>query len=161
MTDLATALASSPLGEFEGLPVIAAGITIPGAAGGLQPAMKIDPTAFHKGDEVHVVLRCIVDDVKFESIVKDDPRGAQRRVHVFRVTDATFVDAATVATAIDAQRLAIAKAKEDAAGIQRFDWGDPDTAALIAEHDDGQHTDLTDGCPKCQDEIDAKAAEDA
>lgn len=163
MTDLATALAAKPLTTFEGLNVIASGVEIPGAAGGLQPAMKIDPQEFHQGDVVHIVFRCTVAKVRHEPIVKDEPTGAQRRVHIFAVTDATIIDADAVADAIDAQRIKIAKAKEEAAGIQGLPgmgWGDdPETEALVAEHMDGQHADLRDGCPECATERQAEADE--
>lgn len=80
------------LTDFEGLPVIASAIEIPGAAGGLQPAMKIDPQEFHQGEEVFVAFRLVAAKIRHEPIVKDEPRGNQRRVHVFTVTDATIID---------------------------------------------------------------------
>lgn len=163
MTDLATALAATPLTDFEGLHVIASGIEIPGAAGGLQPAMKIDPQEFHQGEVVHVVMRCVVGKIRHEPLDKDAPRGAQRRVHVFQVTDATIVDEDTVAEAIEAQRVKIAKAKEAELALKGegplpgLGW-DEDAQALQAEHADGQHAaGLRDGCPSCDAE---RAAED-
>lgn len=166
MTDLATALASKRLTDFEGLPVIASGIEIPSAAGGLQPAMRIDPEEFRQGEVVHVVYRCIVGKVRHEPIVKDEPTGAQRRVHIFAVTDTTIIDGDTVKDAIDAQRLKIAKAREAGAlakgqaTLPGTGWDDQEAEALLAEHLDGQHADdLRDGCPRCAEERDAIAAE--
>lgn len=167
MTDLASALAARSLTEFEGLHVIASGIEIPGAAGGLQPAMKIDPQEFHQGEVVHVVMRCVVGKIRHEPIDKDAPTGAQRRVHVFRVTDATIVDEETVAEAIEAQRAKIAAAKEAALAakgegpLPGLGWNE-DQEALQSEHADGQHAaGLREGCPSCDAEREAEDAEAA
>lgn len=170
MTDLATALSTPahPLDSFEGLPVIASGIEIPGAAGGLQPAMKIDPQSWAHGEEVHFVFRCIVGKVRHEPIDRDQPNGAQRRVHVFAVADATTIGGDVVKEAIEAHRLAVAKAREaealakGQATLPGTGWGDQEAEALLAEHLDGQHADdLREGCPRCDEERAALEAEGA
>lgn len=172
MTDvLSTALAHDGLEPFEGLDVVEAGIEIPGAAGGLQDAMKFAPMSFHQGDEVFVVLRCQTKKVRFEPIVKDQLDGDQRRVHVFNVTEATFVEGEVVADALDRMRTLIEEGKaklEAEKGIQRIPFGGSDDEAefeLAAKHAMGEHAaERVDECPVCREEIDAEereAAEDA
>lgn len=119
MTDMAEALVDkSHLQPFENKPVVKAAIEIPGAAGGLQEAMKFDPVELHQGEEVHVVLRCTVAKVRFEPIDKEEPSGAQSRVQILRAEEATLVDGDVVEEHLTIQRLRIQKAKDDAAGIQ-------------------------------------------
>jgi len=146
------------LSDFEGLPVRQAGIEIPGAAGGLREAMKIDPQEFHKGDEVYVVLHCRTDKVRFDPIDRDDPTGDQRRVHVFGVEGATIVDAELVSEHIEAQREKIARARDREQGVGRLPTAD-ELERLDAEHEAGVHRDLVPGCPHCAEEASAAAAE--
>lgn len=158
MTDLAGALAdTSGLTPFEGLAVRQVGIEIPGAAGGLRDAMKIEPAEFHKGETVYVVLQCVVGRVRFDPIDKDDPAGDQRRVHIFDVEGATMVDGDLVREHLDAQADRIARAKDRAAGVSRLPTPD-EVERLQVEHEAGVHRDLVAGCPDCDTE--AKAAAD-
>ena len=162
------------LNPFEGLPVRQVGVEIPAASGGLRESMKIDPQEFHQGDVVFVVLECPVNKVRFEPIDKDDPRGDQRRVHVFGVEAATIVDAELVEQAlaqhkdrVAALQHAEAKAKEAEAGITRLYDDKPDGSParpmgdeLQAAHDAGDHAGgLVEGCPDCDAEADAVEAE--
>ncbi len=158
MTDLAGALAdNSHLTPFEGLPVVQVGIEIPGAAGGLREAVKIEPQEFTHGQTVHVALECVVSKVRHEPIDKDDPSGPQRRVHVFAVAGATIVEESVVGQQIADQRERIKRATEEASGILRLHTGDE----LEDGHRRGQHaTGLVSGCPECEAEADAMAEED-
>lgn len=152
-TDLAGALAdTSKLADFEGLAVRQVGIEIPGVAGGLRDAVKIDPQEFHQGDEGYIALnwRCV--KVRFEPVDKDEPDGDQRRVHVFEVQTAMIVDESIVGDQITAQRERIRIAKEKAAGIARLDF-DPDNFA--AGHAAGKHQKLVKGCFACDEEVEA------
>lgn len=159
MTDLAGALAdTSGLTEFEGTDVIAAGIEISNSAGGLNDAMKVAPVEYHKGQKLRVLLDVEVTKIRFESIKDSD---CLRRVHVASATAAMVVadDFGQKEMAANADR--IQKMKEDAAGIVRLPMGE----AMEEAHDAGDHAEeRADGCPRCQDEIDAEereAAEDA
>lgn len=161
----AAALAdTSHLPDFEGLQVVASGVEIPGAAGGLRDPMKIDPQAFHQGEVVYVALKCNVQKVRHEPIVKDEPGGVQRRVHVFKVDTATIVAGDLVAAALDEQQKRIIVAREQAGGGQipgqQEAWGDVDADALAAAHNEGDHAGgKVEGCPTCQAEDDAAAEE--
>lgn len=100
------------LSPFEGLEVTQSSIEIPGAAGGLRDALKVDPMEAHKGEVIHVVLECEVRSVRHDPVVRDDFTGAQARVHILAVTNATIVDKALVAEELAAQADRIAAAKE-------------------------------------------------
>lgn len=147
------------LTPFEGQDVRRASIEIPNAAGGLRDAMKIDPQEFHQGEEIYIVLKCVVQKVRFEPIDKADPSGDQNRVHVFNAEEATFVDADLVAEHVAAQTERIARAKERAEGISRLPTDD-EVERLADEHSDGDHASgLVPGCPECEDEAAAEAEE--
>jgi hypothetical protein len=142
------------LSDFEGLPVVEAGIEIPGAAGGLREAMRIDPQTFHKGEQTFVVLECKVGKVRFDPIDTDYLDGPQRRVHVFTVTNATMVDGDLVRVQLSDQAERIRLAKEAEAGVQRLPMDDEGEYGLA--HARGEHASgLVDGCPVCQSELDA------
>lgn len=148
------------LEDFEGKPVAEVGIEIPGAAGGLRDAMKIDPEQFRQGDQVYVVLHCDVTKIRFEPVDKEDPTGPQRRVHVFGVEGATMVDGDLVRTQLDEQADRILKAKEAERGISRLPYDDDGEHGLA--HARGEHAEgLVTGCPVCQHETDQLAAEEA
>lgn len=150
--------ANPGLSDFENLPVRQAGVEIPGAAGGLREAMKIEPQEFHMGDEGTIALNYKVQKVRFEPIDKDDPEGDQRRVHVFAVTGAAFVDSASVQSDIDAQTERIRLAKEKAQGVARLPLDPPDENQLLADHEAGDHAEgLVAGCPSCDLEVDLEA----
>lgn len=72
----------SDLGTFEGKPVVATGIEIPNAAGGLNKALALDPAHFEQGEELTVALRVIVEKVRHDPADKDVPDGEQVRVHI-------------------------------------------------------------------------------
>jgi len=113
------------LGEFEGLKVVAVGVEIPNAGGGLRDPMKLEPQEFRQGDRVIVALDCVVAKVRFEAVKKDDPFGPQRRVHVFRADTAAIVDAEVIGDAIAEQTEKLRQARERAKGVQRFDFSIP------------------------------------
>lgn len=152
------------LSDFEGLPVVEAGIEIPGAAGGLREAMKIDPATFHKGEQVFVVLECRVGKVRFDPIDADYLDGPQRRVHVFVVTGATMVDGDLVRTQLTDQAEKIRLAKEAAQGVTRLPYTDDEFVHAQA-HAAGEHADgLVASCPVCETErvaVEAEAEQDA
>lgn len=118
------------LEPFEGAEVIGAGIQVTKAGDGLSEALGIEPQAFHLGERLYVVLEVEVAKIRYEE-VKDT--SALRRLHTLEAKGATFVDASLVSDLVDAQREAILKAKEAAAGIERLPFEDtpePDLGPL-------------------------------
>jgi hypothetical protein len=100
--------ADGQLAPFEGRDVLQTSIKVTNAGDGLSDAMAVDPDEYHLGDTVHVVLECIVGRVDYVQINGVD---ALRRVHTLKAGTATVVDAELVKDVLDAQRLAIEKAK--------------------------------------------------
>jgi hypothetical protein len=130
MTD--TVPAADVLSPFEGSPVTRVGIEMPSAAGGLREAMKFEPVELHKGDRVFIVTECLVRDVKFKPIDKEDLAASPwQRVHVLDVEKAALVDGSVVAEHLAEQARRIQRAKEKAEGIEPLaangvsadDWG--------------------------------------
>lgn len=162
MTDLAGALANTDaLHPFEGKDVRRSGIEIPNAAGGLQAALKIEPREFHQGDEGYIAIHYIVQKVRFEPIDRDAPAGDQMRVHVLLADEATFVDEELVGEAVRSQTERLQRAKEQAKGLAHLPTPD-EVEKLDTEHEDGLHAaNLVAGCPRCDEEVALKAAEDA
>lgn len=111
------------LSDFEGLEVRAVGVEMPGAAGGLREAMKFDPVELHKGEEVYVVLKGVVNKIRLDPIVKDDLTGPQRRVHILIVSEAALIDPEYVEEHMAAQRAKIQAAKDAEAGKDPLDGG--------------------------------------
>lgn len=147
------------LTPFEGKDVRQSGVEMPGAAGGLKAAMKVDPQEFHQGDKVWIAIEGTIAKVRFEPIDKEDPGGDQRRVHVVAVEGATFVDEAVVGEQIRIMNERIERTKEREAGISRLPTDD-EVEALADEHADGGHASgLVPGCPECEDEAAAEAEE--
>lgn len=105
------------LSEFEGSPVVAVGVEMPRAAGGLQEAMKFQPVEWHKGDEQFVVLRGTVGKIRFDLMDKEEPDGDQMRVHVLDVHEAFPISAEYVADYVTQKREQVRKAKEEAEGV--------------------------------------------
>lgn len=104
--------ARSKLSPFEGLPVTESGIEIPGAAGGLRDALKVDPIEARKGERIHVVLACDVAKIRHDPLDTEELDGPQQRVHICKVVNAAIVDGALVDGALQAQAARIARAKE-------------------------------------------------
>jgi hypothetical protein len=149
MTDLATALANVDLGEHEGDKVLSVGIEIPGAAGGLRDALKIDPVVKHRGDEVLVLIRAKVGKLRYDPV--KDTQGV-RRVHVLEVDTAALVEGEVYEDALDTMAERVRAAQEEAAGIQQFSYDDPEENVLAQAHTEGEHVELVSGCPLCDEE---------
>lgn len=148
------------LSEFDGKSVRQAGVEIPGAAGGLQAAMKVDPQEFRQGERVVVALECIVQKIRHEPIDKDDPHGDQRRVHIFKVDNAAIIEEGIAREALDRQRDSVRRAIEEAEGIARLPY-EGDGEDPVEAHNRGDHADELDSeCPECLAEMDAERAGD-
>jgi hypothetical protein len=94
--------------------VLQSSIKVTNAGDGLSDAMLVDPAEYHLGDSVYVVLECVVARVDYQALTGVD---ALRRVHTLRAGTATVVSPELVSDVLEAQRVAIEKAK----GIQRLD----------------------------------------
>ena len=151
MTDL--------LGEFDGKTVARTTIAITNAGDGLSEAMKIEPQLLHHGDKVYVLLECEVSKIRFDE-VKDT--GYLSRVHVLKAGGAVIADASTaeqVKASIAAMTARIEAARDAEEGKRKM-FPTPDE--MTAEHRAGAHADdLVPGCPDCEAETDAEAAERA
>lgn len=149
---------TTTLDDFEGQQVLAVGIEIPGAAGGLREALNVDPVQLHKGDVAYVLLKTTTGKIRFDPV--KDTQGL-RRVHILEVEEGMLVDGALVDEHLAGQRARIAEAKlaKEAAekgGVIQF----PTDEELLEAHEAGEHAAaLVEGCVECQKEIDAEAAE--
>lgn len=135
---------TTPLDSFEGMPVLAVGIELPRAAGGLQDALAVDPDTWHVGDDVTIILRGPCQKVRYEAIT-----GGLRRVHVFGVEKATVVDHDFANGVLDAQAARIAEAKK---GPLDEELLAQEREALAAEHAEGDYEVPEANCPTCHPE---------
>lgn len=144
------------LGSFEGAQIVATGIEIPGAGGGLHDALIVDPVVLHQGEEVYVLIKGTVRNIKFPEV--PETGGSVKRVHVLKVEDAAIIDESLALEHLEKQRLMI----EEQLGIRRleFDAQEREDAASDA-HEKGEHAEERDldDCPECQREAEAEAAE--
>ena len=111
------------LGQFEGDPVTAVGMSFTNVAGAMNESLEVEPHLMHKGETCFVVLRCDCVSVQFPNVKGNEDQS--RRVQVMRVTDATVLREApaTVQRAIDRMRAEI-QARRDAEDGQGRLMGD-------------------------------------
>jgi hypothetical protein len=76
------------LGKFEGKRVIGAAMTITNTGDGLSDAMELDPMKLHHGDEVVMVVRGTVVDVRHPAA--KEGKGVVRK-HVVKASEAIVV----------------------------------------------------------------------
>jgi hypothetical protein len=107
------------LSSFDDHDVVETTVRITGAGTGLQDALDVAPVELHVGDQVHIVLRGQVSEVRHVPVKNSDDL---RRIHVISTSFGTIVDSAAVAKVLDAQRKAIDKAK----GVSRLPGVDGD-----------------------------------
>jgi hypothetical protein len=177
MTDLATALAdNSTLSPYQGKEVLRTSIAIKGAGDGLSEAMGIDPQELAIGSRGVLVLEFVVEAHKHKPIKDTNALSLEQ---ILKAGTATLIDSDVVQAALAAQREKIDKAKADASGQPRLvDTSgvlnpdavapstepanpdeDPPDEVLLRHHAAGQHKELTDGCPACDNERAAIAKE--
>lgn len=129
---------SSNLQPFDGREVVRSTIAIRNAGDGLSAAMAVDPQEYHHGQEVTIILRGVVDKVRFDQLDADDEDSALVRVHSIKAGVAVIADDATaknVQGALARQEDRITKAIEAAKGIQRLPG--TDTTPADDDEDDG------------------------
>ena len=153
------------LPEFEGLPTIAVSLEVRGVEGGFNDGLTISPVVLHRGDEVNLVMRGVVEDI-LHKVVKD--ADGWRRAHVLRVDAGFIVDAAAVDGLLADQRARVKAAvieAEKLEGIHRLpltgDGDEDDEDAVMArQHNGGGHQDgLRPGCSLCRLEAEFAAEE--
>lgn len=98
------------LGKFEGKKVAEARMTITKTGDGLSDAMHVDPVKLHHGDEVYVVIKGVVVDIRHP-----EAKEGLARLHVVRAVEAVVVDADLAEPQLAEQRDRIAAAVEAAA----------------------------------------------
>ena len=116
------------LTQFEGRDVIGSSVAITRAGDGLSQSLAVEPTDLHLGSTVYVVLECTVGKVRFEPV---PDTSALRRVHTLVTTTATTVDKELVADLLEAQRVAIEKAR----GVTRLPFDPADDAEIVLDDD--------------------------
>lgn len=108
---------------FEGHDVIASGVEMPGASGGLNKALAVNALELHHGDPCYLIIEAEVVKVRHDGVKDTD---CLQRVHVLRVNNATTIDEGAVREALDAQVVR----QEKAAGVHRLpgitETDDPD-----------------------------------
>jgi len=152
---------ASALGEFEGLPVLAVGIELPGAAGGLRDPLRVDPLILHGGEQAFATFELVTNKVRFDPVKVDDALIGWARVHVMGVENATFVAEDLVRDQLDEMSRRVAERKEAEEAAKRRETGNVslDDAIHEKDHAAGRHTELVAGCPECDAEQTAADAE--
>lgn len=107
------------LQPFEGVPVVSSGFTMPSASGGLNKALVVNDLELHQGDTITLAMECKVKQLNFPPVKDTD--GVQR-VHVLDVEGVAVIDGATVAEAIEQQRIRAQQAR----GVEELPFEDPD-----------------------------------
>jgi hypothetical protein len=108
----------SSLSKFDGQDVLVSRIKVAKAGDGLSKALEVEPTEFHHGDRVFVVLETVVGQVEFPEL-KDGVGLA--RVHRLDTELATIVDSQLVAKLLEEQRKKIAEHE----GTPEIDFDSP------------------------------------
>lgn len=128
MTDITTAVLARELTPFEGRSVTRSRIEIPGAAGGLQDALDVEPVELHHGEERFLLMKVETVKVRHDPIKDSDSLA---RVHVLKPVAgmSTFVDATIAEKMLNEEVDRIRVAREEAAGVTRLPMG-PDPTDL-------------------------------
>lgn len=139
---------SANLGEHKGRPIVGTGIIIRNTGDGLSQAMAVEPRDLDIGDEVYVLVEATCVDMHYPA---EDPKypaiGGLRRIPVLRAGTATFLDPSEATAAIERQKVANREYADRAAGQVTIS-----AAILDAEHADGAHRRLVEGCEACAEE---------
>lgn len=113
---------SDTMTEFrpvDGMRILASGVSMPGASGGLNKALSVNGLQLDHGEEITLVISCRVKELRYPEIKDTD--GFQRH-HVLEVLEVAPIDPEAVAAAMDEQRVKL----EQAQGVHRLPLGDPD-----------------------------------
>lgn len=145
------------LGDYHGRPIVGVGIIIRNTGDGLSKAMKAKPQTIEQGETVYVLIETKCIDVHHPVENSEYPElGGVLEVPVLRAQVATIVDESVAAKSIEQQRELLRRYADEEAG--RLTISD---AILEAEHLDGKHKRLVEGCEDCDREAELAAAEKA
>jgi hypothetical protein len=135
------------LGYFDGDPVLGMGIEIRNAGGGLNEALKVDPVRHSHREKVYVVLECEMTQLTHKWDADDE---SWKRIEVFRAVNQAFVTRDLVQAALNnyAEHLADVRARNENEMILTGRLQE-----MRAAHFLGEHKELLDGCPDCDEEV--------
>lgn len=105
------------MSPYEGHDVIASGVEMPGASGGLNKALSVNALELQHDDRCYLIVETTVTKVRYDKVKDTD---CLQRVHVLKVDNATPIDEGAVREALDAQ----IKLQEEAAGVHRLPLGE-------------------------------------
>jgi hypothetical protein len=146
------------LPDYAGSPVANTTISIRNAGDGLSKGMAIDPQVLVIGGTYYVTLECTLDAHDYKRMASAP--NMLTLDQVLKAGVAVLMDADLVKAAIEEQRERLLVAEEAKKGIERLPYDDEGELGLA--HARGDHASgLVEGCPVCQSEKDAEAAENA
>lgn len=129
-------LAEDRLPAFEGMPVVRSAVRITRAGDGLSEALRLDPRALHRGDEVFFVLKGEVDQVNFRPVSREED-DVLSRVHTVRASEIALVSREDVEHLLQSERLRL-KHLEDEAALRAPLPGFEDETPPSMQNVDGQ-----------------------
>lgn len=152
--------------EYRGRPIRKVTVAVTNAGDGLSKALKVDPRNMEPGEDIYVVLRTRLAKDNYVFVQgRDGEDGSEvDLVYTLSAGDATIVDGDLVKQLVDDQAERIQLAYEEEHGIQRLPDGSTlskqDVLSLRGDHAIGHHAEgLVEGCPLCEQESAADAAE--
>jgi len=117
------------LTPFEDRDVVASGIEMPGASGGLNKALAVNSLEMHHGERGTVVIEFEVVKVRHDKVKDTD---VLERIHVLRVDNAAIIDPGLVEELLEQQRRRV----EEAKGVQSLPYDDDEADDVDDPADD-------------------------
>lgn len=114
-------MATTDLGDFEGLQVVAETLVVRGTGSGLESAMKVDPQHLSQGDIFYVLYECKCIDVQHPFADEKKSEELVVRNQVGRALNATIVPKSQVPAALEATKKKIEKARAEATKQETLD----------------------------------------
>lgn len=134
---------ANDLGEYENKPIRKMAIEVRNTSGGLNAAVKVDPTPIHGGDTRFVVYEVEFDKFRFDPM---DDGDAWCLVPIGTAKAAAFLDEKLVRKAIDDAKKAAIELADEKAGRSQLS---PEMK-LSTDHANGKHEKRRKkGCPDC------------
>ncbi len=90
-------MSQNQLDDFEGIEVVGATISVRKAGDGLSTALAVDPSPYHKGDRVYVVLETSCAAITYKASKEKGQEDLLVREHVLDTQHAAIVSGASVA----------------------------------------------------------------
>lgn len=155
------------LGSYQRKKVQSTVVKITKAGDGLSEALSIEPVNLPINGKVYVLLECEVEQHAHKRVRTRGRNAAVvpnlvQLIQTLEAQTVTLVDADLAKAPIEAQRQRIAEARAAAeAEAAREDPEDDEATVLTRQHFAGAHSNgLRPGCPQCDLDAAAKAAED-